>query len=708
MAKSNRRRKLDRAKRQVRDAQRQVVAGRRLADEQAIQDAKAHFERLVEPGTSVAELVCLLNEEFGGNPVPPYLVNWMLFEESSQERLAEAAEAMLASGGGEESAPSLTALTFAAEVARVEGNAGRSLELLDQALALGTDNPERQMVLVDHLRVSSRLADCLSLLEGILRDAPDDNRAAESYGRAIQEAYGRVTHQEPSEQCLCGRGASWQECCGPRERAALDRFTDRSDMTAISDAVAAFLTNSEYGRVIDDKVADFVADYDDLEWNPDGLASSRELLAEHALLTAKLPADDLDEDGQEAGEAIGALAAFAADLSVPRELAAKADKWREHIHYGLWRIDDRSAAPGLWCTDICSGVVRYAEFPAWLTDGWPRWSVWLGGLVPVDGVWRATGAGLRLSPAEADAVAEFVDDASVSLADAVAGKQTRSTQSAERIPFGSAGPTGVLVDWREPARSDVASVIGVVVGYLLPRIVGELHLHRWTPPALRNGDGDEMCLIAAEIAVNDSEQVLDRLSARPGFERDPDDPQRVNWYGMRIPEAQQKAMQAGAMVRPGAFWLAGTDIEDQAEPERWPRGRVSVGVGVGQISAQVNSDKLLARLLDVFSKIGAAPAVTNEIRVDPAQYLTWSGESARARDAGPLGEAWEKYWLDEQVPALGWRTPREASTANERLVLEALLRQFEHESDVLVAEGQRGIDTDWLRQELDMADETGV
>lgn len=695
MAKSNRRRKLDRERRQVRDAQRQVVAGRRLANKQAIQDGKAHFERLVEPGTPVAELVSLLNEEFDGNPVPPYLVNWMLFEGSSKERLAEAAEAMLASGGEPESTPSLTALTFAAEVARVEGNAERNRELLDQALALGADGPKRQMVLLDHLRAGSRLADCLSLLEGVLRDAPDDNHAAESYGKAIQEAYGRVTHQEPSEQCPCGRGASWQECCGPRERAALDRFTDRSDMTAITNAVAAFLANSEYGRVIDDQVADCVADYDDLEWNPDDLASSRELLAEHALLTAKLPADD-----------VGALAAFAADLSVPRELAAKANNWREYIQYGLWRIDDPSAAPGLWCTDICSGVVRYAEFPGRLAGGWPRWSVWLGGLVPIDGVWRATGAGLRLSPAEADAIAEFVDDRSASLADAVAGKKTRSAQPPERIPFGNAKPEGVLVDWREPVRSTVASVIGVVVGLSLARIVGELCLHRWSPPALRNSDGEEMCFVTVEIAVNDSDQVSEKLAARPGFEREPDDPARFTWYGMRFPEAQRK----GTLAKPGAqmdaFGLAGADLEDPEEPEWWARGRLRVGAG--QIVAEVNSEKRLVRLLDVLSKIGAAPTVTSEKRTDPAQYLdlTWlRGESPGLRGAAPSGEGWEKYWLDEQVPALGGRSPLEATSPKERLVLEALLRQLEYESDVLVAEGKQGIDTDWLRQELDMADE---
>src|SRR5947207_11596365 len=87
------------------------------------------------------------------------------------------------------------------------------------------------------------------------------------------------------------------------------------------------------------------------------------------------------------------LRAFAADLSTPWALAARALAWHEHIHYGLWRIDDRVPAPGLRCIDIVSGAGRYVEFPTEATTGLPRWTVWLGGIVPVDGIWRSTGLG---------------------------------------------------------------------------------------------------------------------------------------------------------------------------------------------------------------------------------------------------------------------------------------------------------------------------
>ena len=84
---------------------------------------------------------------------------------------------------------------------------------------------------------------------------------------------------------------------------------------------------------------------------------------------------------------------------------ARAAAWYEYIHYGLWRIVDPVPAPGLWCTELVSGTVRYVEFPPEATAGLARWTVWLGGIVPVDGIWHSTGLGVKLSPAEGDAAA---------------------------------------------------------------------------------------------------------------------------------------------------------------------------------------------------------------------------------------------------------------------------------------------------------------
>ena len=454
-----------------------------------------------------------------------------------------------APGAGE---PSLAALTFAAQVALAAGEPARARELLDRAVAASAaSDSDARWDVMNHVRHSGRLADALALLEAGLRDATDDCYGEELYGLAISEAHQRVNGQQPADGCSCGSGSAWEECCGPRERAALSRFADRSGLTELSDAVGAFVAGSEHERAVEDQVTKQLEAYDDLDWEPADLAEFRVLLAEQALLMAEPGRADAEPEDDTAA---GSLAAFAADPATPAELAAKAEVWRTRIHYGLWQVGP--AAPGLWCTDICTGIVRYADFPAHFTDGWPSWSVWLGGIVPVDGIWRATGTGMRLSPDEADAAAELIESAVISIVHSLAGKKRPSIRHpSEPMRIGGAEPMGVYVGQQDPLGPDLASLTGMILGQLLSRVVGELHLYR------------------------------DR-------------------------------------VRPGDF---------------------------------------------------AAP-----------------------------GDGWEKYWLDQPLPALLGLTPRQAAEGKERLRVEALLRQFEYEADLLAARGQSGIDAAWLRQELDL------
>jgi hypothetical protein len=677
------------------------------------------YDRIVDPATPPQELAAVLAEHYSGQPVLSRLAELLLAKGSSPERLAEAAEAMLAADSGNaedagdavkpgdaagEWSPSLTALTFAASAARAAGDAATVRRLLDQALA-ATDDPYTRTDMTLHLRASGRLADAIELLEARLREAPGDDHAAEHYGSAIEEAHGHVTEETPGD-CPCGQGRPWQECCGPRERAALSRFTDRSGLSALRDAVGAYVAASGHGPAVDDQVDEWLSPTEDLDWEPSERARFGELAAELALLTAGLSADDAEGDADES-DADTALVMFAADPSVPAELAARAAAWLEHIQYGLWRIDDPHPAPGLWCTEITSGVTRYIEFPAGLADGMPRWAVWLGGVVPVDGIWRCTGLGVRLSPVEADAAAELVQEAFTVLVSDLAGKRKKkpSRLMTEPLRFGRAEPHGVYADLEEAAPAEAVEFLGKVVGGLVSRIVAEVHAYRSGPPALRNTDGDEMCLVTAQIKVSDSEQAARRLAARPDFERDDDDPALVTWYGQQIAASQSAAMLAEATAQLRADGHPDAGIGEPRGPERWVRGTLQVRDG--EIVAEVNSRERLARLLAVLAKIGADPVVSDEKRIDPVQDLPWpAAERAFPRGAATADTGWEKHWLDEKVPALHGRTPRQvAAHGKEWPLLEALLRQFEYEADLLAAEEKSGIDTRWLRQELGMDDE---
>jgi hypothetical protein len=556
MAKSNRRRKQDRAKaatRQAEDHRRRA----RIAQVRAVQQRVA---RIHDPATPAAELAALLAEHYQGVAVAGWLVTILVAEGSSLQRLTDTAQLMLAADVGGQESSSVTAVTFAAAVARAAGDPEQERRLIDLALAAtevtaaAEDDLDARLEVIDFISTSGHAAEAVEVLEPLLREVPEDDFAAELYGAAISAAYALADEAEPGER--------------EREHAAVARFADRSGLTALRDEIAAFLAGTELGEEVQARVSAELPDADDVDWTAEDRAAFGKLAEEIAWLTVNpardsgdLPEDDEDLLADEDDASGTPLMAFSADPSTPAALAARAAAWFEHIHYGLWRIVDPVPAPGLWCTELVSGTVRYVEFPPEATAGLARWTVWLGGIVPVDGIWRSTGLGVKLSPAEGDAAADFVDQAAVAIIRTLDGKPEPPP---EHLDFGQPEPQGVYVDYQEAGSADVANLTGKVTGAVLTQIAAEVHVHRTTPPTKPTPD-----------------------SARPAGQR--------------------------------------------------------------------------------------------------------------------AAEGREKYWLDEPIPALYGRTPRQAATGQERPLLEALLRQFEYEADLLATDGKAGVDTAWLREQLDMA-----
>jgi hypothetical protein len=483
MASNNRRKKQNRAKAAARHAE----TRRRRAATARIRVVQARLSRIHDPGTSAAELAILLAEHYQGVPVAGWLASALLREGSSLARLQDAAELMLS--GQDASSP--TALTFAAAVAGAAGDAGEERRLIDQALTVvEAGDPDVRLEVVDFISTSGHAAEAVGLLEQRLKEAPDDDFAVDLYGAAIERAYATASADEAAV----------------RERAAVHRFADRTGLIALEDAVSAFLDGTELGEAVRARVAEELSVTDDVDWSPEDRVAFGKLAEEIALLTVD-PVHQGDETLDDVEDLLAEddppgtpLRVFAADPSTPSVLTARALAWHEHIHYGLWRIDDPVPAPGLWCIDIVSGTERYVEFPAEATAGLPRWTVWLGGMVPVDGIWRSTGVGVRLSPAEADAAAESINQAGLAMAQALAGEPEVPPTP---IPFGHAEPYGVYADDQEPVPAKVASLMGKVAGAMVTRIAADVHRYRATPPAIANTDGDPMCLISATIAVEE-------------------------------------------------------------------------------------------------------------------------------------------------------------------------------------------------------------
>lgn len=688
MAKSNRQRKQERTRRQVAAAQRKAASERRRLLDAAPREAEQRLARVYDPQTPPDELATLLAEQYAGGPVLPGMAALLHDKGHSIPKLQA-----VAAGVAEALPGSLTALTFAALVAHEAGDHAEARQQIDAALDLADDRGDIQRV-TRHLLFHGRVSDVMELTRARLRESPDDLAAAEAYALAIEDAHQNLAAKD-GRDCPCGSGRDWAECCAPRERAALDQFAaDRGALYEFRAAITEWLPRSSYA----DAVANHVAEWDDpdpdlAEPNTRGL----NLMAmEHALLLARRN-PDVDDDLD------NPLTAFADDPRTSPEFARRARDWRGHVHYGLWRVDDRVASPGLWCTEVVTGITRYVAFAPEQIERLPRWSVLLTAVVPVDGVWRSTGAAMHLSPTEADALCEVVLSATEAVAHEVIGDRRRrrsGTRMRRSAPYGRAEPHTVLADLTDECDEGTAHLVNLVTGSLLPRLVDEIRSIRQQAPQLTNTDGDRLCLLRARVKVHDGAAVARRLQGHRDFTT-ADDPGELTWWGKAVPAAQQAAMRAEVMA---SLQAEGGDPAELVTdgPQRWVRG--SIRCSGDELQVEVNSRERLARLLDVLREVGGDPAVVDEWRVDPEQDLPWPPAPSPAfavprQSAVPPGERWERHWLDEPVPALLGRTPRQAASGAERARLETLLREFEYHADV---SGGSAAGVDWIREQLGM------
>lgn len=613
---------------------------------------------------------------------------------AAPERLVQIAEALRAAEHDAGRDESLTYLLFAAGAAHAAGDGGQARRLLDEALRIldglhdDDDEPQIWIRIMGHLRLLGRGADALELTEDRLRRDPEDQAAAGQYAIGISDAFKRV--------------AAEGSAAHPAEQAALDRFADRSNLAELQDAIAAYVPRSRYREPIGDSVAGWLSIARD--WDPHERAALGILVQEQAQVVATVSPDDTvagspgDDD-----DSTGLLRDFAAHSDVPVALRERARVWREHIHYGLWQVAEPDPAPGVECVDITTGVIRYVEFPAEMIERLPRWGVLFGPVVPVDGIWRSTGNAVQLSPSEADAMAETLMDALEGLVQDLSGESSKRAfrRARQPIPFGHAGPHDVLAYHGDGPGPQTIQLMNYVACSLLPRLTADLHDYRTTPPAMLNSDGDPMKVINARIAVRDAATLAGRLADHADFRRDEDDPAKLVWLGKLIPEDQRAVMLAN--LNPGIDTddpgIPGRPDDDG--PQRWVRGQLEIAGR--ELTVEVNSENRLARLLEVLTKLGESPSVIDETQVDPAQDLAWpAGPVTIPRGAAPAGEGWEKHWLDGPVPVLHGRTPRETAESGDWPMLEAMLRQFEYEADILAASGQAGVDTAYLRAELNL------
>lgn len=659
--------------------------------ELAFVEARRRAEEALSPETPPERVAALVVEEFEDLPSPPGLATRLRRDGSEERARSVAAEVQRLAPG------SVTALTLAAEVAGVfDHDQARVDERLDEALDAFVD-PDGAVGLAQHMLASGRQLDAIELVREVLLDEPEDEDAQEVYVRALEELHGRA-----------GAG----EKLGRAEREELARFADRERLYALREAMRVLVEERRpellvpLSASVRDWMEELRAAQGSESTDPFGLEPGDDeersealfrFAMEHAWLME--PDDDADEESglvlegePELDESCAPLALLANDPDVSSEISSAAREWLDSVTYGLWQISDPEPGPGLWLTDIVTGVRRYAAIPPEQLPGMSRWSVLLGALVSLDGIWRSTGAVVLLRPSEGDGAAEWVHDASAAIAQAVAGTRRRRP-GRRREPE----PHGVLVALAEPLDPEIAALMSKVLGSLLPGIAGEVWRRRAAGPKLTNTDGHPLRLITAHVEVNDPAAVTRTLAAHADFRTE--DEAELSWWGRELTDTER----AGALAQIRSLAGEGEPIEKPDEPQRWLRGRLEPRPDGFEIS--VNSEARLQALVQLLRGLGANPQLGRRSVIDPAQDMP----PIQLGTPMPFGasqdavDAWQSLWPDERVPAVGGATPRTASRRQQsRPRLEAVLREFEHDAHVLARAGRPAPDLDRLRAELRM------
>jgi hypothetical protein len=672
VAKSNRRKRQDHVKAGAKRAEQ----ARRRAKAERDRQAAERYRHLLDPLTSPADVAEILAAELPDSLAAGAMMQIRLSSGVAGEEIAQTARLMLASAT---EPPRIGTLAVAAWAAHVTGDEdaehGYAGQLLSRADA--ADDPDLRLAVIRAVSARGHPGEACELIEPCLRGHPDDELAAGIYADALVKAHAEA---DPGE----------------RERAALARFGDRSGCEALRAAIDAFLGRTEWGATVrnwaDAERSRLAAKH----WQAAERDELDALAVEFALT---YPVADVPGSSEAGGAAMSdgpvndtPLRAFAADPATPGELAARASEWDRHARFGIWQVPEPAAVPGVWCTELVSGLRRYAQFPASALDRAAPWSVWLGALVPADGIWRSTGNGIWLSPLEGDAVAEYAEQAVWRLLEELSGVPRDRLPEPGEIRFGQAEPYCVRWETGEEPEPESGEAVSPVIARLATALASRVWWKRSAPVQLTNTDGDPMMLIDATVTV--SGDMTERLSARPDFaeEEGGQDGQLV-WWGDQDPSGQPLVMH---------FHQDGSaHLPDPAEDEeRLVLGRVTPDGA--RVRVQVNSQRRLKKLLRILADIGAAPKVAEQARSEPALDFAWGP----VPDGASSAREWENAWLDQSVAVLEFHSPRHAAARAaeggmvETLRLESLLRQLEYQAGLAAARGERPIDTSWLRTEL--------
>ncbi|HEX6683117.1 MAG TPA: hypothetical protein VF062_09995 [Candidatus Limnocylindrales bacterium] len=533
MPKSVKRKKQDRRQRQQRAADSARRRGQQAERAEVLDRVQRSFESFRSPDTPVEEVAGAIIELWEQDPPRIPVLGTVI--DGEPERLTAVAKAVSAAAPG-----SLASSVLAIELAGlVRGEVTAAETMLDEVLGGLGDGPgearsrimlgHRALVLGNSLRafriaqaeVAAIVAggsmgepggddDEPNITEAVLGAALDLQRAAVEVA-ALDRRLGAVEVAALDLQ----RAAALDHQLGAVEVAALGRQRAAVEVAAElaggagEATIAGFTDDGGALARMRAAVEEWLARQPDVDPASfgDGLGdlpeearyalpveAVREIVRCAVLLRPAGDGSDSDDEGQAGGPPPPSLMSrFTTDPATPPEVAELAGRWHETIHLGLWRADDSvNESAGTDLIDLVTGVERYVPTASLGDAPLARWSVLLGALVCVDGVWRPAAPMVPLSPAEGDALTEMVHDAAQIVVDRLAGGRRRGARSVEsgRAESWPAEPHGVFADTEAPAPPLLQRLMHTVAAAVVDDLVFEVATARSAVPGPRAPEVD--------------------------------------------------------------------------------------------------------------------------------------------------------------------------------------------------------------------------
>lgn len=566
-----------------------------------IAQALARVRSIMDPHAPAEEAAREILDVFGGDVAPFSILG--AIHARSPERARAIAEAALALSPGTE-----TALGVAVAVAEAEGDPSRALELMRGRVGRSS-HPILRAALGRALNVEGRIAEAAEVLEPLCLEHPGLAEAEEERGYAVIAAHARVESDDGTWPCPCDSGRAYAVCCGPPERAVVERFLDRSSFDRFRARLFAYSDRPAFEAVRARAWFEWFGDEPPVE-PPEGEVRA---MIERAWLIVPASGES------DAYDTI--LQRFASDRANAPADRRRARDWAGWARYGLWRVSGEAEPPGVHLEDLLTGEAHYVAVAAEQRDALATGEVALGLVVPFDGVWRTGSALFPLSLEEAHRLRDALLEQLIGIEREASG--ALATRLEELRASLRAGEPPVEL----PA--DLSFLLHHATAAGLPRMLDLLGEMRAGPIVLTNTSGEPLELITARIGVEDLSGVRERLLARSDVRPGPDDPEALVWEGDAIPAEHLAEMHAQLREQ-------GLDVLPDEVPPRWILGRIRVEADA--LVLEVNSRARLRRFLAVLEEVGAGPRVLSEEATPAPQPPGASETLAWLHPAEPLPE----------------------------------------------------------------------